>query len=130
MISDQDVDKLVKIFVGVANDTSALSDVTDDYQDKSMGIKITNSTYNTGLMVNAGKITLLRTLDRPTCSVTIDKVTFWKLLNAKDAELQRIALYKAFYTERSLTIESSDGDIQIHAENLIKIFTKISEVMK
>ncbi len=129
MISDQDVDDLVKIFVSVANDTGALKDVTDDYQNRSLGIKIHDSAYNTGLLVHSGKITLLRTLDRPTCVVTIDKVTFWKLLNIDDMDLQRIALYKAFYTERRLTLTSSDGDIQIHAENLIKIFTKISEVM-
>ncbi len=129
MISDQDMDELVRLFVGVANDTGALSDVAGDYQNRSLAIKIYDSAYNTGLMVSHGKITMLRTLDRPTCVVSIDKETFWRLLNIGDKDLQRIAIYKAFYTERSLNISSSDGDTQIHAENLIKIFTNITSVM-
>ena len=129
MISDQDMDELVKLFVDVANDTGALSDVTDDYQNRSLAIKIYDSAYNTGLMVARGKINMLRSLDRPTCTVSIDKETFWRLLNVDDNELQRIAIYKAFYTERTLQLSSSDGDTQIHAENLIKIFTNITRVM-
>jgi len=129
MITDKNMDDLVKIFVDVANRTDALDEVTDDYRNRSLGIKIHDSSYHTGLMVQNGKINMLRTLDRPTCLVTVDKDTFWKLLNIDDLELQRIAIYKAFYTERRLEISSGDGDIQIHAENLIKIFTKIAEVM-
>ena len=129
MISDQDMDELVRLFVGVANDTGALSEVTDDYQSRSLAIKIYDSAYNTGLIVSHGKINMLRTLDRPTCIVSIDKETFWRLLNVNDNELQRIAIYKAFYTERTLDLSSSDGDTQIHSENLIKIFTNITRMM-
>ncbi len=129
MISDQDMDELVGLFVDVANRTGVLSDVTNDYQRRSLGITIYDSSYNTGLMISNGKIAMLRTLDRPTCVVSIDKKTFWRLLNVNDIELQRIAIYKAFYTERSLNLASSDGDTQIHAENLIKIFTNITRVM-
>jgi len=129
MISDQDMDELVRLFVGVANDTGALSEVTDDYQNRSLAIKIYDSAYNTGLMVSQGKINMLRTLDRPTCVVSIDKETFWRLLNINDNDVQRIAIYKAFYTERTLNLSSSDGDTQIHAENLIKIFTNITRGM-
>ncbi len=129
MITDKNMDDLIKMFVDVANSTNALDEVTDNYQNRSLGIKIHNSPYHTGLMVQNGKIAMLRTLDRPTCLVTVDKELFWKLLNMHDLELQRIAIYKAFYTERRLDISSGDGDIQIHAENLIKIFTNIAEVM-
>lgn len=129
MITDQDMDEMVKLFIEVANSTGALSDVTDDYQSRSLAIKIYDSAYNTGLMVSQGRIAMLRTLDRPTCTVSIDKETFWRLLNIGDNELQKIAIYKAFYTERTLNLASSDGDTQIHAENLIKIFTNITKVM-
>jgi hypothetical protein len=84
--------------------------------------------------------------------VTIDKNTFWKVLNLdkraveqpgdKDLppdkrqqvihnrldELRRLTIYTAFFTERTIDLSSEDGNIQIHSENLIKIFSKIAEV--
>lgn len=128
MITDDDVKEIVDLFIEVANGTDALADVVKDYVDRSLGIKIYDSAYHTGFILQNGKIQALKSLDRPTCIITTDKRTFWKILNIENPELQRIAIYTAFYTERTLELNSQDGDIQIHAENLIKIFSKISEI--
>jgi hypothetical protein len=152
MISDEDIEEIVGLFIEVANATDALDEVMKDYQDRSLGIKIWDSRYNTGLILQNGRLRALKTLDRPTCVVTIDKNTFWKVLNLdkraveqpgdKDlppdkrqqvihnrlAELRRLTIYTAFFTERTIDLSSEDGDIQIHSENLIKIFSKIAEV--
>jgi hypothetical protein len=129
MITDEDIKEIMNLFIGVANDTGALDEVVKDYQDRSLSIRIHDSAYNTGLIIQQGKIRALMTLDRPTCAISIDKNTFWKILNIDSPDLQRIAIYTAFYTERTIGLNSQDGDIQIHAENLIKIFTNISKVV-
>ncbi|NIA10048.1 MAG: hypothetical protein GWP10_10050 [Nitrospiraceae bacterium] len=128
MITDDDIDEVVKLFIEVANGTDILKNVMDDYKNRSLGIRIYDSAYNTGFILQQGRIRAIRKLDMPTCIVTLDKATFWKVLNIDDPDLQRIAIYTAYYTERTLSLNSQDGDVQIHAENLIKIFTKISEM--
>ncbi len=127
MISDENIKEIVGLFIEVANGTDALADVVKDYMDRSLGIRIYDSKYSTGIMFDRGKLRSLKTLDRPTCIVTMDKNTFWKILNIGDPNLQRLAIYTAFFTERTLELNSQDGDIQIHSENLIKIFSKIAE---
>lgn len=128
MISDEDIQEILKLFIEVANGTNALDEIISDYMDRSLGIRIYDSKYSTGIMFDQGKLRSLKTLDRPTCIVTTDKNTFWKVINIGDPELQRLAIYTAFFTERTLELNSQDGDIQIHSENLIKIFSTISEV--
>ena len=128
MISDEDIKEILKLFIEVANGTNALEEIMSDYTDRSLGIRIHDSKYSTGIMFSQGKLRSLRTLDRPTCIVTTDKNTFWKIINIGDPNLQRFAIYTAFFTERTLELNSQDGDIQIHSENLIKIFSKIAEV--
>lgn len=128
MISDEDIQEILKLFIEVANGTNALDDIISDYTDRSLGIQIYDSKYSAGILFDQGKLRSLKTLDRPTCIVTTDKNTFWKVINIGDPELQRLAIYTAFFTERTLDLNSPDGDIQIHSENLIKIFSKIAEV--
>ena len=128
MISDEDIKEILKLFIEVANGTNALEEIMSDYTDRSLGIRIHDSKYSMGIMFSQGKLRSLRTLDRPTCIVTTDKNTFWKIINIGDPNLQRLAIYTAFFTERTLELNSQDGDIQIHSENLIKIFSKIAEV--
>lgn len=128
MITDEDLKEVTELFIGVANETGALDEVIAEYVDRSLAISIHDSAYTTGLLFKGGKIRSLKTLDRPTCLVTTDKNTFWKIINEDDPELQRLLIYTAFLTERSLAFQTTDGDIQIHSENLIKIFSRIAEV--
>ncbi len=152
MITDDDIKEIIDLFISVANDTDALSEVMDEYKERSLALKIHDSAYKTGFMLQNGKIRSLRTLDRPTCLMTTDKDTFWKIINVEPNdvekpedknlpeeqriyqiqkrldELRRLIIYTAFLTEKSLTLQTDDGDIQIHSENLIKIFTKITEL--
>jgi len=128
MITDEDIKEITELFIEVANDTGALSEVMDEYKERSLALKIHDSAYKTGFILQNGKIRSLRSLDRPTCLVTCDKNTFWKIINQDDHELQRLLIYTAFLTERSLSFQTEDGDVQIHSENLIKIFTKIAEL--
>ncbi len=128
MITDDDIKEITELFIEVANDTNALSDVMDEYGERSLALKIHDSAYKTGFIFQNNKLRSLRTLDRPTCLVTTDKNTFWKIVNQDDPELQRLLIYTAFLTERSLSLHSEDGDIQIHSENLIKIFSNIAEL--
>lgn len=128
MITDDDIKEITELFIEVANDTGALSDVMDEYKERSLALKIHDSAYKTGFIFQGGKLRALRTLDRPTCLVTTDKNTFWKIINQDDQDLQRLLIYTSFLTERSLSLQSEDGDIQIHSENLIKIFSNIAEM--
>jgi len=128
MITDEDIKEITELFIEVANDTDALSEVMDEYMERSLALKIHDSAYKTGFILQNGKIRSLRTLDRPTCLVTTDKNTFWKIINQDDHDLQRLLIYTAFLTEKSLSFQTEDGDIQIHSENLIKIFSKIAEL--
>lgn len=152
MITDEDIKEITELFIEVANDTGALSEVMDEYRERSLALKIHDSAYKTGFILQNGKIRALRTLDRPTCLVTTDKNTFWKILNLKEkdvekpedkhltaeernriiqerlADLRRLLIYTAFLTEHRLSFQTEDGDIQIHSENLIKIFSKIAEL--
>jgi len=130
MITDDDIDEVIKLFIEVANGTDILKEVVEDYRERSLGVRIYDSTYNTGFILHQGRIRAIRKLDMPTCVIILDKATFWKILNIDDPDLQRIAIYTAYYTERTLSLNSQDGDVQIHAENLIKIFTNISEIVK
>jgi len=128
MITDEDIKEITELFIEVANDTGALSEVMDEYKERSLALQIRDSAYKTGFILQNGKIRSLRTLDRPTCLVITDKSTFWKIINQDDPELQRLLIYTAFLTEKSLSFQTDDGDIQIHSENLIKIFTHIAEL--
>ena len=128
MITDNDVKEVTELFIEVANDTGALSEVMEEYKERSLALKIHDSAYKTGFIFQNGKLRALRTLDRPTCLVTTDKNTFWKIINQDDPDLQRLLIYTAFLTEKSLSLQSDDGDIQIHSENLIKIFSNIAEM--
>lgn len=128
MITDEDIKEVTELFISVANETGALDEVMEAYVDRSLAISIHDSAYKTGLLFKNGKIRSLKTLDRPTCLVTTDKNTFWKIVNEDDPELQQLLIYTAFLTERSLAFQTKDGDIQIHSENLIKIFSRIAEV--
>lgn len=153
MITDEDVKEVTELFIAVANGTDALSEVMSEYREKSLALKIHDSAYKTGFIVQDGKIRALRTLDRPTCLVETDKDTFWKIINVKEkdverpedkkltkearkrviqqrlAELRRLLIYTAFLTEHRLSFQTEDGDIQIHSENLIKIFSNIAEML-
>ena len=128
MITDEDIKEITELFIEVANDTGALSDVMDEYRERSLALKIHDSAYKTGFIFQNGKLRALRTLDRPTCLVETDKSTFWKIINQDDPDLQRLLIYTAFLTEKSLSFQTEDGDIQIHSENLIKIFSNIAEL--
>lgn len=128
MITDDDIKEITELFIEVANDTGALSEVMDEYKERSLALKIHDSAYKTGFIFQNGKIRALRSLDRPTCLVTTDKNTFWKIINQDDPDLQRLQIYTAFLTEKSLSFRTDDGDIQIHSENLIKIFSNIAEL--
>jgi len=153
MITDDDIKEITELFISVTNKTGALSETMDEYRERSLALKIHDSAYKTGFILQNGMIRSLRTLDRPTCLMTTDKATFWKIINVKESdverpedkhlpakqrkieiqkrldELRRLIIYTAFLTEKSLTLRTDDGDIQIHTENLIKIFTKIAEMV-
>lgn len=129
MITDDDIKEITELFIEVANDTDALNEVIDEYKERSLALKIHDSAYKTGFILQSGKIRSLRTLDRPTCLITTDKNTFWKIINQDDPDLQRLLIYTAFLTEKSLSFQTEDGDIQIHSENIIKIFSEISEMV-
>lgn len=152
MITDDDVKEVIELFIEVANDKGALGDVLSEYKEKSLALLIHDSAYKTGFMLQNGKLRAFRTLDRPTCLITTDKGTFWKIINLKEsdvvrpedkhltakdrkrviqerlAELRRLLIYTAFLTEHRLSFQTEDGDIHIHSENLIKIFSNIAEM--
>lgn len=134
MISDADIKTVTTAFVEIANGTGILEAVTGQYNtgNRSLGIRIVGgSKFKTGFMVVDGKIKMMGLLDQPTVMATIEKTTFWNIINAPDSDIARMMIYTAMYTEQTIEMEPPVGSgAELHFENILKIFAAVaSEVM-
>jgi hypothetical protein len=129
LIKDEDIKQLTELFIEAVNRTDAIKTIAEQYRDRSMAIRIYDSKFHTGILIADGKLRSLTSLDIPTITVNIDKNTYWKVINTDNPDLQRIMLYKAFYTEQTITANTSDGDLLIHVENILKLFYEISKIV-
>lgn len=134
MITDNDVKEVVTAFVDIANSTDVMKEITRNYETggRSLGIRIVGgSKFKTGLLFKDGELKLMSALDEPTVIATLEKITFWNIINAKTAEIAKIQIISALYTEQTLFMDPPIGEGgELHFENVLKIFQAVSkEVM-
>jgi len=129
MISDQDLVDLTELIISTANMLEAIKVIAEQYQDRSLGIQIYGSQYATGILIEHGKLRQLNTLKKPTVVVEIDKTAYWKILNTENADVQRVMLYRGYYTDQTVRVNALDGDVLLHMENILKLFYEISATL-
>lgn len=130
MISDRDIKDVVNAFVDIANSTGVLTSVASQYDTggRSLGIRIVgNSKFKTGIIIEDNTIKSMRMMDEPTVTATIEKITFWNIINAPTAEVARTAIYTSMYTEQTIDLDPPIGKgAELHFENIIKIFNAVA----
>lgn len=130
MISDEDIRQVTEAFVVIANKTGMLEDVIADCQGHSLAFRIIGSRFKTGfIVINDGKIRMLSELDKPEVTVTMDKETYWDVINSENAGLAKARFYLGVYTEESIVFEPPPGTQggALQMENVIKVLSAVSE---
>jgi len=130
MITDNDINQITECFVEIVNKTGELEAIAQSYNDKrSLGVQITGTKINTGFFIDNGKIRMLNGVDKPTVKVTMDKNTYWDILNSKSSGLARAKIFTCVFTEESITVVPPPGigGGMLHVENVVKIFGIIAK---
>lgn len=129
MISDEDIRQVTEAFVAIANKTGMLERVITDCQGHSLAFRIVGSRFKTGFLVHDGKIRMLSELDKPEVTVTIDKETYWDVINSENAGLAKARFYLGVYTEESIVFEPPPGTQggALQMENVIKVLGAVTE---
>ena len=125
MITNKDIKIVVESFVKIANKTGVVRELIDkhDIMGRSLGIQIVgDSNFKTGFIIKNGDLSLMGTLDEPTVTFIFQKTTFWNMMNAPNAELAKMTLFNALYTDQTLTIDPPIGrGAEVHFENILKV---------
>lgn len=129
MIGDEDIRQVTEAFVSIANKTGVLESVISDCRGHSLAFRIVGSRFKTGFIVNDGKIRMLSELDKPEVTVTIDKETYWDVINSESSGLARAKFYLGVYTEESIVFDPPPGTRggALQMENVIKVLSAVSE---
>lgn len=132
MISDEDVMEITQAFVQIANEGGRLTQVVEQYRsNRSLAIRILGTRIRTGFIIKDGRIQMLSDLDHPTVTMTMDKATYWDIINSADSKLARAKVYAAVFTEERLTIDPPPGTQggALHLQNIITVFSQISQLV-
>lgn len=131
MITDEDIRKITEAFITIANQTGKFDELVAQCKDRSLGIRIIGTRLRTGFVVGDGQFRILGSIDKPTVLVTMDKDTFWDIINAESPGLSRAKIYLGVFTEESINFEPPPGTQggALHMENLIKLFSLLSEAV-
>lgn len=132
MISDEDVLEITQAFVQIANEGGGLNQIVEQYRfNRSLAIRVLGTRIRTGFIIKDGKIQMLSDLDHPTVTVTLDKTTYWDIINSKDAKLARAKIYAAVFTEEGITMEPPPGTQggALHLQNVMAVFSKLSQLV-
>jgi len=129
MITDDDLKEITECFVEIVNKTGELETIAQNYTDHSLAIQITGAKVNAGFIIDNGKLRLLDVVDKPTIKVTMDKNTYWDILNSKSSGLARAKIFTCVFTEESITVSPPPGigGGMLHVENVVKIFGIIAK---
>lgn len=130
MITDNDINELTECFVEIVNKTGELETITQSYKDKrSLAIQIVGTKINTGFIIDDGELRMLDGVDKPTIKVTMDKNTYWDILNSPSSGLARAKIFTCVFTEESITVSPPPGigGGMLHIENVVKIFSIIAK---
>ncbi|MBU0847150.1 hypothetical protein KKH23_08160, partial [Patescibacteria group bacterium] len=67
--------------------------------------------------------------DEPTIKVTMDKNTYWDILNSTNSGLARAKIFTGVFTEESIMVSPLPGigGGMLHIENVIQIFDIIAK---
>jgi len=131
MISDNDVTEITQAFVQIANEEGKLTHIVEQYRSRSLAIRILGTHIRTGFIIKEGKIQMLNELDRPTITVTMDKITYWDVINSTDAKLARAKIYTAVFTEEGITMDPPPGTQggALHLQNVMAVFSQLSQIV-
>lgn len=132
-ITDKNIRDVVAAFVEIANLTGALDQVTTQYPTggRSLAIKVVGkSKFTTGFVMRDGRIDQMRDGDTATVTATFEKTTFWKVINSQSAEVAKITLQTALFTEQTISMDPPIGSgAELHFENILKIFDAVAKVV-
>lgn len=130
MIADDDIMEITKCFVEIVNKTGELKTITQNYKDeRSLAIQIAGTKINTGFIIDDGKLRMLEKVDKPTLTVTMDKNTYWDILNSTDPGSTRAKIFTCIFTEESIVVSPPPGlgGGMLHIENVVNIFDIIAK---
>lgn len=131
MITDDDIKEITECFVEIVNKTGELETITRSYKDKrSLAIQIVGTMISTGFIIDDGKLRMLNDgVDKPTIKVTMDKNTYWGVLNSTNSGLARAKIFTGVFTEESIMVSPLPGigGGMLHIENVIQIFDIIAK---
>lgn len=130
MITDDDIKDITKCFVEIVNKTGELETITKSYKgERSLSVQITGTKINTGFIIDSEKLRMLEKIDKPTIEITMDKNTYWDILNSTDPGLARVKIFTCIFTEESITVSPPPGlgGGMVHIENVINVFDIIAK---
>jgi len=132
MIQDSDIKRLTELFVEIGNRDGGLNRIFEQYRDsRSLAIRITDSKYQTGFIFRDGRIHLLTVLDKPTVTISMDKLTYWNIATASTVQEARARIFAGVFTNETIRIDPPPGigGGVLHVQNLVRIFTQIAKVV-
>lgn len=130
MITDDDIKEITECFVEIVNNTGELEAITKKYNgERSLAIQIAGTKINTGFIIDDSKLRMLKTVDKPTVEVTMDKNTYWEILNSTNSGLARAKIFTCVFTEESIKVSPPPGASggMLHIENVVQIFDIIAK---
>lgn len=131
MITDKDIIEVTEAFITISNKDGGLQSIIDSCGKNSLAVRIIGTRIKTGFIVQDGKFRMLSDVDRPTVTVTLDKETYWNIINSEDPGTARAKIYLGVFTEENIVFDpppGTDGGA-LHVENLIKLFGAIAKTV-
>lgn len=132
MIEDSDILEITTCFVDLVNSSPELKGLMVDYSNqRTLAVRIINTNFETGFIMDGDMIRLLTKVDKPTVTATMDRNLYWQILNAKSASLAEMMLMKGVYTDEAITLQPPPGigGGAIHLVNIVKIFKLITQTV-
>ena len=129
-ITDQAIQEVTEMFVEIANLDGSIEAIFESYKDnRSLAIEVADSRFKTGFIMQAGKIRMLSSLDKPTVKIAMLKPTYWAIINAGSVAESRAMIYRGVFTDESILFDPPPGvdGGMLHLENLMQVFSFIAE---
>ncbi len=132
MITDSDITEVVDAFITIANEGHALDHLLAQYHsNRTLAVRVVDTSFKYGFMFRDAKLQRLSDLDTPTVTVTMNKNTFWHIINSDSAKIARMRTYHAIFAEETILVEPPPGieSGALHLENVMQVFGAISEMV-
>lgn len=132
MITDKNIQDVTEAFVDITNKTGALDEVTKQYDtSRSLAVRVLGTRFKTGFIMKNGGLKMLSALDKPTVSMTMDKETYWSIINSESPGIARAKIFVGVFTEESIVFDPPPGTQggALHMENVVKVFSALAETV-